>query len=160
MGREIWFCSQLVSTLRSGDACPWPYSLWCLLPEAKLGPRGFDLVIGDLPAGFSRCGIDPVGETSKRPRYPSWLASPCGFTTCIYELDISMLVASVNRSSLSPSHDRLVATHNAAETTPRASNSDAGGLGEVCALSRTPTGGVHGEGIERYVFSCNDLTGS
>src|SRR5208337_4581970 len=60
----------LVSTLRSGDACQWPYSLWCLLPEAKLGPRGFELVIGDLPAGFSRCGIDPVGETFNVPDTP------------------------------------------------------------------------------------------
>ena len=58
-----------------------------------------------------------------------------------------MLVAYVNRSRLSPSHDRPVATHNAAETTPRASNSDAGGLGEVCASSRTPTGRVHGEWV-------------
>jgi len=56
-----------------------------------------------------------------------------------------MLVASVNRSRLSPAHDRPVATHNAAETTPRASNSDAGGLGGVCASSRTPMGRVHGE---------------
>ena len=51
----------------------------------------------------------------------------------------------MNRSSLSPSHDRPVATHNAAETTPRASQSDAGGLGEVCASAHTPTGRVHGE---------------
>ena len=51
----------------------------------------------------------------------------------------------MNRARLSPSHDSPVATHNAAETTPRASKSDAGGLGEVCASSRTPTGRVHGE---------------
>ena len=37
------------------------------------------------------------------------------------------------------------ATHNAAETTPRASKSDAGGLGEVYASSRAPTGRAHGE---------------
>src|SRR5208337_3922401 len=59
----------------------------------------------------------------------SWLASPCGFTTRIYGLDTSMLVAQVNRARLSPLHDSPVATHNAAETTPRASKSDAGGLG-------------------------------
>src|SRR5271165_2130337 len=58
----------------------------------------------------------------------------------------------MNRSSLSPSHDRPVATHNAAETTPRASQSDAGGLGEVCASSHTPTERVHGEGIRKYIL--------
>ena len=31
------------------------------------------------------------------------------------------------------------------KTTPRASKSDAGGLGEVCASSYTPTERVHGE---------------
>ena len=31
-------------------------------------------------AGFFRRGIDPVGETIKRSRYPSWLAAPCRFT--------------------------------------------------------------------------------
>src|SRR5208282_4987977 len=58
--------------------------------------------------------------------------------------------------SLSPSHDRPVATHNAAETTPRASQSDAGGLGEVCASSHTPTERVHGEGV-RKCLSFNAL---
>ncbi len=43
-------------------------------------------------------------------------------------------------------HDSPVAAHNAAETTSRASKSDAGGLGEVCASSHTPTERVHGEG--------------
>ena len=38
---RLYFCS--------GDACQWPYSLWCFLPEVELGPRGFDLVFGDLP---------------------------------------------------------------------------------------------------------------
>ena len=81
------------STLRSGDACQWPYSLWCLLPEAKLGPRGFDLVIGDLPAGFSRCGIDPVGETFNVPDTPLGSCRLVVFTIRIYGLDTSMLVA-------------------------------------------------------------------
>ena len=51
------------------------------------------------------------------------------------DLGLPALVASENRSRLSPSHDSSVATHNAADTTPRASQSDAGGLG-VYVLDR------------------------
>src|SRR5512147_2164350 len=36
------------------------------------------------------------------------------------------------------------------KTTPRASKSDVGGLGEVCASSRAPTGRVHGEQFEPF----------
>ena len=32
-----------------GDARQWPYIIWCFLPDSQHGPRGFDLVIGDLP---------------------------------------------------------------------------------------------------------------
>src|SRR2546423_12458507 len=46
---ETWYSARLPFTLGFGDACQWPYSLWCFLPEVELGPRGFDLVIGDLP---------------------------------------------------------------------------------------------------------------
>ena len=33
----------------AGDARHRPYYLGCFWPEVELGPRGFDLVIGDLP---------------------------------------------------------------------------------------------------------------
>ena len=36
-------------TLPRGDACQWPFARWCILPDMERGPRGFDLVIGDLP---------------------------------------------------------------------------------------------------------------
>jgi hypothetical protein len=42
-------CRSFASMLPDGDACQWPYTLWCFLPEIQHGPRGFDLVIGDLP---------------------------------------------------------------------------------------------------------------
>ncbi|MGO9273809.1 MAG: hypothetical protein ACLQOO_26815, partial [Terriglobia bacterium] len=51
-----------------------------------------------------------------------------------------------------------VATHNATETTPRASKSNAGGLGEVCASSHTPTERVHGEGMERNALRLRFFT--
>ena len=91
--RRIWFSRLFVFMLLYGDARPWPFTPWCILPAGEHGPRGFDLVIGDLP-----CRVFPVWYGSRwgdfqRPRYPSWLATPCGFTTRIYELDISMLVA-------------------------------------------------------------------
>ena len=53
--RRIWFLPLFVFMLLYGDARQWPYSLWCFLPEVELGPRGFDLVIGDLP-----CRVFPV----------------------------------------------------------------------------------------------------
>ena len=36
-------------TLSFGDARQWPLTRWCILPETQHRPRGFDLVIGDLP---------------------------------------------------------------------------------------------------------------
>ena len=36
-------------TLPRGDARQWPFARWCILPDMERGPRGFDLVIGDLP---------------------------------------------------------------------------------------------------------------
>ena len=53
--RRIWFLLLFVFMLLYGDACQWPYSLWCSLPAGEHGPRGFDLVIGDLP-----CRVFPV----------------------------------------------------------------------------------------------------
>jgi hypothetical protein len=38
-----------VPTLSYGDARQWPLTRWCILPETQHRPRGFDLVIGDLP---------------------------------------------------------------------------------------------------------------
>src|SRR5271165_1288674 len=67
-----------------------PFGASC--PKRSLAREASTLSLATCHAGFSRRGIDPVGETSKRPRYPSWLASPCGFTTRIYGLDTSMLV--------------------------------------------------------------------
>ena len=67
-----------------------PFGASC--PKRSLAREASTLSLATCRAGFSRRGIDPVGETSKRRRYPSWLASPYGFTTRIYELDTSMLV--------------------------------------------------------------------
>ena len=53
--RRIWFLLLFVFMLLYGDARPWPYTLWCILPAGEHGPRGFDLVIGDLP-----CRVFPV----------------------------------------------------------------------------------------------------
>ena len=53
--RRIWFLLLFVFMLLYGDACQWPYSLWCSMPAGEHGPRGFDLVIGDLP-----CRVFPV----------------------------------------------------------------------------------------------------
>src|SRR5271157_2798653 len=43
------------------------------------------------------------------------------------------------------SDDKPLSTKNAKKTTPRTSTSNAGGLGEVRALSRIPAPRVHGE---------------
>ena len=51
----------------------------------------------------------------------------------------------MSRSRLSPSDDKPLSTKNAKKTTPRTSTSNAGGLGEVRALSRIPAPRVHGE---------------
>jgi hypothetical protein len=67
-----------------------PFGASC--PQRSVAREASTLSLVTCHAGFSRHGIDPVGKTSKRPRYPSWRASPCGFTTRIYELDTSMLV--------------------------------------------------------------------
>src|SRR6266446_3294531 len=40
------------------------------MPVPQHGPRGFDLVIGDLPCRVFPRGIDPVGETSNVPDSP------------------------------------------------------------------------------------------
>ena len=53
--RRIWFLPLFVFMLLYGDARPWPYTLWCILPAGEHGPRGFDLIFGDLP-----CRVFPV----------------------------------------------------------------------------------------------------
>ncbi len=50
-----WAGILIVADQLYGDARPWPYTLWCILPAGEHGPRGFDLVIGDLP-----CRVFPV----------------------------------------------------------------------------------------------------
>ena len=44
-----WLVAVFVSTLPDSGAGQWPSSYWCFLPVSKHGPRGIDLVIGDLP---------------------------------------------------------------------------------------------------------------
>ena len=45
----LWLRSRFAPTLVSGVARQRPFFLWCILPAAKPGARGLDLVIGDLP---------------------------------------------------------------------------------------------------------------
>jgi hypothetical protein len=53
--RRIWLSRLFCAYAASGDARQWPLARWCFLPDKKHGPRGFDLVIGDLP-----CRISPA----------------------------------------------------------------------------------------------------
>jgi transposase len=61
------------------------------VPEVELGPRGFDLVIGDLPhRAFPAWSGSRWGDF-RRPRYPSWLASPRCFTTRVRAPETSLV---------------------------------------------------------------------
>ena len=53
--RRIWFLPLFVFMLLYGDAPSVAVFPWCFLPAVEHGPRGFDLVIGDLP-----CRVFPV----------------------------------------------------------------------------------------------------
>ena len=89
---QIWFPSLFASTLVSGDARQWPYSLWCFLPAASMAREASTLSLVTCHAGFSRRGIDPVGETSIVSDTPLGTRHLVVFTTRIRQPETSMVV--------------------------------------------------------------------
>ena len=120
-----------------------PFGAYC--PKPSLAREASTLSLATCLPGFPGVVLIPLGRLSTSPipllaRVALWFHHPHLRAGYIHARRISE-----SSKAYPPLHDSPVAMHNAAETTSRASKSDAGGLGKVSALSHTPTERVHGE---------------